>query len=82
MNTLSLKIPDDLDAALRAACERRHMPKSALVREALEQALAAELEQGAASGRWLSRWRGALRETSENATAEERLAFLLNKHLR
>lgn len=82
MNTLSLKIPESLDAALRAACERRRMPKSVLVREVLEQALAAELEQGAASGRWVAKWRGVLRETSENATDEARLAYLLDKHLR
>jgi predicted transcriptional regulator len=82
MNTLTLKIPEDLDAALRAACERRHMPKSALVREVLEHALAAELEQSAAPARWVSKWRGALREASEGATNEARLVYLLNKYLR
>jgi predicted transcriptional regulator len=36
MKTLSLKIPDDLDAKLDAAVSRRGDTKSALIRQALE----------------------------------------------
>ena len=38
MNTLTLKIPDALDAALQLASARRHLTKSAVVRKALEKA--------------------------------------------
>ena len=40
MKTLSLKLPDALEARLRASAERRNTSKSALVREALESYLA------------------------------------------
>jgi hypothetical protein len=35
MNTLTIKIPDDLDAALSLASRREHLTKSELVRRAL-----------------------------------------------
>jgi Ribbon-helix-helix protein, copG family len=35
MNTLTIKIPDDLDAALALASQREHLTKSELVRRAL-----------------------------------------------
>ncbi len=82
MNTLTLKIPEKLDAALQAASARRQISKSALVREALEKALEAELEQATAASRWVYRWRGSLRDLSDAAVDEARLTHLLNKHLR
>jgi hypothetical protein len=39
MKTLSVKVPDGLDARLTAAARRRKTNKSALVRKALEGAL-------------------------------------------
>jgi predicted transcriptional regulator len=82
MSTLTLEIPEKLDAALRAASARRRVPPSTLVREALERALALEAEPSTAADQWLSRWRGSLRETPEPSDDEARLAHLLKKHLR
>ncbi|HYE37539.1 hypothetical protein [Methylocaldum sp.] len=81
MSTLTLEIPEELDAALRAASARRRVHPSTLVREVLEKALASEAEQPAAASQWLSRWRGSLRDMPE-ADDEARLAHLLKKHLR
>ena len=39
MKTLSLKVPESLDRKLSAVVKRRHMAKSDVVREALEQYL-------------------------------------------
>lgn len=50
MNTLTLKIPESLDAAFQMASARRHISKSAVVREALENALAEELRQKGSTG--------------------------------
>ena len=41
MKTLSVKIPEKLDRRLAHEVARRHIPKSVLVREALEQHLGA-----------------------------------------
>jgi predicted transcriptional regulator len=86
MNTLTLKIPDALDTALQLASARRHMTKSAVVREALEQVLADELKQTTPAANWLGQWRGALtgqvsRET-DAAAGDARVAHILQKHLR
>jgi predicted DNA-binding protein len=82
MNTLTLKIPEELDTALQAASARRQISKSALVREALEKALESELEQAMSASRWISRWRGSLADISDAAVDEARLAHLLTKHSR
>jgi predicted transcriptional regulator len=82
MNTLTLKIPEELDAALQVASARRQISKSALVREALEKALESELKQATAASRWLSRWRGALRDIPDADVDQARLTHLVNKHLR
>lgn len=39
MTTITCKIPERLDAELEATARRRRVPKSAIVREALEQRL-------------------------------------------
>jgi predicted transcriptional regulator len=39
MTTVTCKIPERLDAELEAAARRRRVPKSAIIREALEQRL-------------------------------------------
>lgn len=40
MNTLSIKIPEDVDAALTRVAANRHVSKSLLIREACGQYLA------------------------------------------
>ena len=60
MNILTLKIPEELDAALQAASRLRGLSKSAVVREALEQSLGRHAERAAAAERWLTQWRGRL----------------------
>jgi predicted transcriptional regulator len=82
MSTLTLEIPEELEAALHAASARRRVPPSILVREALEKALASESEPPTAADQWLPRWRGSLRDTPETAGDEARLSHLLKKHLR
>lgn len=50
MKTLSLKIPEKLDQRLAHEVARRHIPKSVLVREALEQHLAGGAAEGKQPG--------------------------------
>ena len=90
MNPLTLKIPDAFDAALQLASARRHLSKSAVVREALEKELADELSQTSPAANWLGQWRGAFaaqaREPAKSAKADAatdaRVAHILRKHLR
>ena len=90
MNTLTLKIPDALDAALQLASARRHLTKSAVVRKALEKELADELSQTTPAANWLEQWRGAFAgqaiDPAENTVADTaidaRVAHILRKHLR
>ena len=42
MNAITLKLPDDLNAALKEVSRKRGLSKSAVVREALEQSLLAD----------------------------------------
>ena len=89
MNTLTLKIPDALDAALQLASARRHLTKSAVVRKALEKELADELSQTTPAANWLGQWRGAFAgqaiDPAENTVAltasDARVAHILRKHL-
>ncbi len=82
MNTLTLKIPESLDAALQLASARRRMTKSAVVREALETVLADELRQTTPAANWVDRWRGVLGSNEANPCADARVAHILRKHLR
>ncbi len=84
MNIISLKLPDDLNAALKEVSRKRGLSKSAVVREALERSL---LAQGAAAGaaeRWVSQWQGRLRlpAAGDVESTDPRLAQLLSKHVR
>jgi predicted transcriptional regulator len=84
MNILTLKVPEGMDAALSAASRARGVSKSALVREAIEQALGRHAEQAGTAARWVAQWRGSL-SASENGKSppkDDRLAHLLGKHLR
>lgn len=78
MTTLTLKIPESLDAASQMASARRHISKSTVVRE---NALAEELRQKAPAVNWVERWRGVLSGKESTADADERVAHILNKHL-
>lgn len=84
MNTLTLKIPVALENALRAASAKRHISKSALVREVLEKTLADELVQGSASAQWVAHWQSAMlvpTKAKSVAPQDARMAQLLAKHL-
>ena len=89
MNVLTLKIPEELDAALQAASRKRGLSKSAVVREALEQSLGRQADQAGTAERWVAQWRGHLStlpptgQGKGNAKPQdERLAHILAKHLR
>jgi predicted transcriptional regulator len=55
MQTISLKLPDDLLAELEREAKARHVTKSVLVRESLETALRRRPRQRAASCYHLAR---------------------------
>jgi predicted transcriptional regulator len=87
MNVLTLKIPDDLDAALQAASRARGLSKSAVVREALEQSLGRQADRADTAQRWVAQWRGRLATSpvarkGKAAPRDERLAHLMAKHVR
>ena len=84
MNVITLKLPDDLNAALNEVSRKRGLSKSAVVREALEHSL---LRQGATAGaaeRWVAQWQGRLKlpAASDAQATDPRLAHLLAKHVR
>lgn len=81
MNVITLKLPDDLHAALKEVSAKRRLSKSAVVREALEKSLLAQGDEAGAAERWVSQWRG--RSAAAATTPDDpRLAHLLAKHLR
>lgn len=84
MHVLTLKIPDDLNAALQEASAKRGLSKSAVVREALEQSLLAQGVAAGAAERWVAQWQGRLKLPSarEAQVTDPRLAHLLSKHVR
>ena len=89
MNVLTLKIPEELDAALQAASRARGLSKSAVVREALEQSLGRQADQAGTAERWVAQWRGHLSTLPPTGQGkgkaklqDERLAHILAKHLR
>ena len=89
MHLLTVKIPDELDAALQAASRSRGVSRSAVVQEALAQALGRQADQAATAERWVAQWRGRLpppsaagRPQAGAQPRDERLAGILAKHLR
>lgn len=89
MNVLTLKIPEELDAALLAVSRTRGLSKSAVVREALEQSLGRQADQAGTAARWVEQWRGRFaapppkgRSKGQARPQDERLAHILSKHLR
>ena len=84
MHVLTLKIPDDLNAALQEVSAKRGLSKSAVVREALEQSLLAHGVAAGAAERWVAQWQGRLKLPSADdaQSTDARLAHLLAKHVR
>lgn len=84
MNVMTLKLPDDLHAALNEVSRQRGLSKSAVVREALEKSLLAQGDVASAAERWVAQWRGRLQlpSMSEADVTDPRLAHLLAKHVR
>lgn len=84
MNVITLKLPDELHAALNEVSRQRGVSKSAVVREALEQSLLAHGAVAGAAERWVAQWRGRLRLPEAGAVEgiDPRLAHLLAKHVR
>jgi predicted DNA-binding protein len=87
MNVITLKIPEDLDAALRAASRKRGLSKSAIVREALEHLLRQPAGDGTLAEAWVRRWRGRLAQPARKGRVgtrakDSRLEHILAKHLR
>ena len=89
MNLLTLKIPAELDAALKAASRARGMSKSAGVREALEQSVGRQADQAGTAERWVAQWRGRLSASppagpgkAKAKPPDERVAHILAKQLR
>ena len=84
MNVITLKLPENLNAALNEVSRKRGLSKSAVVREALEQSLLAQGVVASAAERWVLQWQGrlALPEASDVELTDPRLAHLLAKHVR
>jgi predicted transcriptional regulator len=84
MNAITLKLPDELLAALNEVSRKRGLSKSAVVREALERSLLDQGDAAAAAERWVDRWQGRLQLPQPDAVdgSDPRLAHLLRKHLR
>jgi predicted transcriptional regulator len=84
VNVITLKLPDDLNAALIEVSRKRGLSKSAVVREALEQSLRAQGVAASAAERWVAQWQGRLKlpEAAEVEASDPRLSHLLAKHLR
>ena len=84
MNVITLKLPDDLNAALNEVSRKRGLSKSAVVREALEQSLLAQGVTAGAAERWVAQWQGRLKlpDARDLEATDVRLAHLLAKHVR
>lgn len=84
MHVLTLKIPDDLFAALQEVSARRGLSKSALVRKALEHSLLAHGVAAGAAERWVAQWQGRLKlpAAGDAPATDARSAHLLAKHVR
>ena len=84
MNVITLKLPDDLNAALKEVSRKRGLSKSAVVREALAQSLLAQGVAAGAAERWVTQWQGRLKlpDARDLEATDARLAHLLAKHVR
>jgi predicted transcriptional regulator len=83
MNVITLKLPDDLNAALNEVSRQRGLSKSAVVREALAQAFLAQGVAASAAERWVAKWQGQLKlADADLQSSDPRLAHLLAKHVK
>jgi predicted transcriptional regulator len=84
MKVITVKLPDDLHAALQTVSRERGLSKSAVVREALEQSLRAQGVVAGAAERWVAQWQGRRLQlpAAEVETSDPRLEHLLAKHAR
>jgi predicted transcriptional regulator len=84
MNVITLKLPDDLNIALKEVSRKRGISKSAVVREALEQSLLAQGVTAGAAERWVAQWQGRLKLPSASGAqgTDARLAHLIGKYVR
>ncbi len=84
MNVITLKLPEDLHAALNEASRQRGLSKSAVVREALELSLLAQGVAAGAAERWVTQWQGKLKLPDPRGleASDPRLSHLLAKHVR
>ena len=84
MNVITLKLPDDLHAALNEVSRQRGLSKSAVVREALELSLRSQGAVAGAAERWVAQWQGKLKLPDPQGleATDPRLAHLSAKHVR
>lgn len=84
MNVMTLKLPDELHAALNEVSRQRGLSKSAVVREALELFLRNQGVVAGAAERWVAQWQGKLKlpDLGELEATDLRLSHLLAKHVR
>lgn len=84
MHVITLKLPENLNAALKEVSRKRGLSKSAVVREALEKSLLAQGAAGGAAERWVTQWQGRLKlpSAADVESTDPRLAHLLAKHVR
>ena len=84
MNVMTLKLPDELHAALDEVSRQRGLSKSAVVREALELSLRTQGVAAGAAERWVAQWQGKLKMPDPRGldATDHRLSHLLAKHVR
>ena len=84
INVITLKLPDDLHAALNEVSRQRGLSKSAVVREALELSLRTQGAAAGAAERWVAKWQGKLELPDRHGleASDPRLSHLLAKHVR
>ena len=84
MHVITLKLPENLNAALKEVSRKRGLSKSAVVREALEQSLLKQGAAGSAAERWVAQWQGRLKlpAAGDAKATDPRLAHILAKHVR
>ena len=84
LKVISLKLAPELNLALEQASRQRGVSKSAVVRDALVQALQVQSKAASTASAWVTRWQGTMQlpEAAHVAAHDPRLAHLLDKHLR
>lgn len=83
MNVISLKLPDNLNAAVNDVSHERGISSSAVLREAPDHSLLAQGAVASAAERWVVQWQGRLTlpDARDAQAGAPRLAHLLAKHV-